>query len=115
MLCNSRNNYRPPTKLRESNVFSRVCLFTMGSYGTITYNALDLTVQGSPPQMWEHGTLLYSLPPTHRISLHRELTPELTVVAIVRNGQYTSYWNIFLFVMHLYHVFITPGKKFSPY
>ena len=39
--------YRPPTKLRGGNVFTRVCLFTgVVPHGTITHDALDLTVQG---------------------------------------------------------------------
>ena len=42
-------HYRPPTKLREGNVFSGVCLLVILSTGksppvTITHNGLDLTV-----------------------------------------------------------------------
>ena len=40
-------------RLREGNVFSRVCLSTGGSYMTITHNAFDLTVQGILPQTWD--------------------------------------------------------------
>ena len=44
--------YRPPSKLREGNVFSRVCLSIHrgGSLATITHDALDLTVQGPSPE-----------------------------------------------------------------
>ena len=43
------DHYRPPTKLRESNVFSRVCLSVhRGDHVTITHDAFDLTVQGPP-------------------------------------------------------------------
>ena len=53
--------YRPPPKLREGNVFSRVCLSVChslhrGSHVTITLDALDLTIQ------WPHGTSLYRKP-----------------------------------------------------
>ena len=47
-------NYHPPTKLREGNVFSSVCLSVShsahrsGSQMTITHDVLDLTVQGLP-------------------------------------------------------------------
>ena len=50
----SRENqyyYRPPTNLRESNVFSGVCLLVClfirgsGSHVTITHDTLDLTIQ----------------------------------------------------------------------
>ena len=44
--------YRAPTKSREGNVFSCVCLFWGVSHVTITYGALDLTVQG-PPWKWD--------------------------------------------------------------
>ena len=37
------NSYRPPTKLRESNVFTGVCLF-MGGACDISHDALALTV-----------------------------------------------------------------------
>ena len=53
--------YRLPTRLQESNVFSRVSLL-MGegaeSYVTIIHNAFDLTVH--VPRSPGHGILLYS-------------------------------------------------------
>ena len=36
--------YRPPTKLREGNVFSRV--YPPGAHATITDDALDLPIEG---------------------------------------------------------------------
>ena len=44
--------YRLPTKLREGNVFLRVCLSTGGGgpHVTITHDTLDLNIQGSSPQ-----------------------------------------------------------------
>ena len=57
--------YRPPTKLRESNAFSHVCLFTRvgggDSHVTINHDALNPTVQDSPPP--GHGTPLYKQTP----------------------------------------------------
>ena len=47
--------YRLWTKLREGNVFSRVCLLSRG-WGpdvTITHDKLDLTVPGPPPGTWD--------------------------------------------------------------
>ena len=41
------NYYRPPTKLREGNVFSRVC--SGRSLVIVTHDALDITIQGAPP------------------------------------------------------------------
>ena len=42
--------YRPPTKLREGNVFSRVCLSTRkGSHMIIIHDTLDLIVHPQPP------------------------------------------------------------------
>ena len=40
--------YCLPTRLREGNVFSRVCL----SHVTIAHKALDLTIQGPHPRPW---------------------------------------------------------------
>ena len=41
--------YRPPTKLREGNVFIPVYLSVhRGSHVTIAHDALDITVQGTP-------------------------------------------------------------------
>ena len=39
-------DYQPPTKLREGNIFTRVCLSVHwgGPHETITYDTLDLTV-----------------------------------------------------------------------
>ena len=56
----------PPTKLREGNVYTRVCLFTGGGgpYVIITHDALVLTVHAlhagvpSCPLDIRHGTLL---------------------------------------------------------
>ena len=49
-----RHLFRPPTKLRERKVFSRLCLFTgEGSHVAMIHGALDLTVQdtrGPPSQ-----------------------------------------------------------------
>ena len=45
----------PPTKFREGNVFSRVCLSVhrrRGPHVTITHHVLDLTVQ-PPPPTWD--------------------------------------------------------------
>ena len=40
---------RRQTKLREGNVFNRVCLFTRGgSHVTITHDTLDFTIQRPP-------------------------------------------------------------------
>ena len=58
------NIYRPPTKLREGNVFSRVCPSVSHSVGgegrgphvTITHDILDLTIQGPPPGTRPHYT-----------------------------------------------------------
>ena len=52
--------YRPPTKLREGNVFTHVCLFVQrGSHVTITHNALDLIVRLPHPALdIRHGTPL---------------------------------------------------------
>ena len=45
--------YRTPTKLREGNVFTCVCLFTGDGvpmfHVTTTHDALDLTLQGPQP------------------------------------------------------------------
>ena len=41
-------DYRPSTKLREGNVFARACPLTGGPHVTITYNAMDFTVQPPP-------------------------------------------------------------------
>ena len=59
--------YRTPTKWRERNVLSCVCLSVCpkgGPHVTITHDALDLTTQGSPsitalplPDMRPHYTL----------------------------------------------------------
>ena len=58
--------YRLATKLREGNVFSRDCPFTGGPrpHVTITHDALNLTVQGSPfgpvllpTKLWEGNVL----------------------------------------------------------
>ena len=65
--------YRLSTKLRKSNVFSRVCLsvcLTKGSpHVTITHDTLDLTTQGPPHDIFKlvrlgHLTVqpLHSLP-----------------------------------------------------
>ena len=58
--------YRRPTKLREGNAFSNVCLFTgrRGLHVTITHDTLDLTVQGhhQAPASPRHGTSLKGLP-----------------------------------------------------
>ena len=49
------NNYRPPKKLQEGNVFSRVCPSVSlstgggGSHVTIARDALDLIIQSPPP------------------------------------------------------------------
>ena len=47
----SSSNYRTPTKLQESNVFSRVCLsgHRRGSHLTITHNAMI----GQSQSMWD--------------------------------------------------------------
>ena len=65
-------------KLREGNVFTRMCLSTRGgTYMTTTHNELDLTVQ--PPTSaamapsW-HGPSLYSDQPPH-MGLHCTVTP----------------------------------------
>ena len=69
--------YRPPTKLREGNVFSRICLLVSNSvHGrggsmwlrllgekSITHDVLYLTVQGpSPAPPHPHGTSPYRDP-----------------------------------------------------
>ena len=50
----NKYHYRPPTKLLEGNVFSRVCLVILfiggeGPHVTIIHDALDITVQANPP------------------------------------------------------------------
>ena len=68
------NNYRPPTKLQEGNVFTCVCLFKGrkgggGTHSTITHDALSLTVQASPalvPQSQPPGPTPPSLDIQHR-------------------------------------------------
>ena len=60
--------YRPPTKLREGNVFTRVLsviLFTGdgGPNVSITYDALDLTIERPPSPNPSSG---------HRTSLYRD-------------------------------------------
>ena len=52
--------YRPLTKLRKGNVFSRVCVSTGRSPVTITHDTLDLTLQAPAPQ---RGTSLDRGPP----------------------------------------------------
>ena len=49
-------SYRPPTKLWENNVFTRVCLFTgdWGTHVTNTHNALEIIVQHPTPDI-RHG------------------------------------------------------------
>ena len=49
----------PPTKLREGNVFSRVCLSVHvgDSHVTITHDALDLTTQTWNPYPWACSNL----------------------------------------------------------
>ena len=60
--------YRPPTKLWEGNVFTRVCLSVHRGFPCDHYHdSLDLTVQGpqpSPPTTSDMGTLCPGLPPT---------------------------------------------------
>ena len=58
--CQKNSNYRPPTKLWEGNVFICVCPSVnlsvhRRSHVTITYDALDLTVQGSTPSPGPFG------------------------------------------------------------
>ena len=68
--------YRPPTKLRQSNVFSRVCLFTEGGRGS--HNAMDFTVQSPAPHMGPHSPYRASsdmkphctAPPRHETPLY---------------------------------------------
>ena len=49
---NTLYNYCPLTKLREGNVFTCVCLSVHGGpHVTITYDALDLTLQPPPPDI----------------------------------------------------------------
>ena len=100
--------YRPPTKLRECNVFSRVCLSISlstgggGSHVTTTHDSLTLTVQGSPshgtskyrgpfgaapdmglPTSPRHGTLMYKDPLRHETSLYMYRDPHPLAVCIL--------------------------------
>ena len=49
--CKYLHYYHSPTKLRESNVFTCVHLFTGGHHVIITHDALDLTVQDHAPRL----------------------------------------------------------------
>ena len=57
--------YRPPIKLREGNVFSRVCLSTRSPMWPITHDSL-LGLSTTSPRPPQHATSLYkdNTPPT---------------------------------------------------
>ena len=72
LICAGKSSHifdRPPTKLREGNVFSFVCLSTKGWGG---HDALDLVLTTQPlppytqlsltPLHYGHGNSLYSTP-----------------------------------------------------
>ena len=84
--------YGPPMKLREGNIFSHARLSTVGSHVTITYYALDLTIQGLPKHVQNYSTWtsLYRPP-----ALTPALAPALVQLA---SGRFTSYWNGFFFL-----------------
>ena len=49
-----RGYYRQPTKLKEGNVFSHVCLFTGRSQVTIIRDALDPIIKEPHPPLGPH-------------------------------------------------------------
>ena len=75
--------------------FSHARLSIVGSHVTITYYALDLTIQGLPKhvQNCSTWTSLYRPP-----ALTPALAPALVQLA---SGRFTSYWNDFLFYIVL--------------
>ena len=86
----SEDIYRPQTKLRDGNVFIRVCLSTgqRGPHVIITHDALD------PPQYWH----LAAWPLKH---------------LWLASGWYTSYWNAFLFTTAIVAIpYVGPGHLF---
>ena len=102
------NYYRPPTELREGNVFSCVCPFRLSvhrwSYVTITHDALDLTVEGSPlprpsPPLQTREYDGHHQRPVQTHSLEDPQPPTSTDIwrpprqVWLASGQYASYWN----------------------
>ena len=114
--------YRPPMKLREGNVLSRVSLSVHGGpHVTLTHDALNLTIQGPswhcppPPghdqtcSTWNHcaGTLQYWYLKVETLHLFKlvHLMPVTLVLpscdywsTCIRSAsaRYISYWNVFL-------------------
>ena len=111
--------FRPPTKLREDNVFTRVCLSINSrgeSHVTIIHDSLDLTVQLPPPHIGPHwtGTPVSDIWWPSLGACSNLFTsghpPVLTSggyssTTVGASGQYASYWNVFLFYHCIHLVF----------
>ena len=75
------DNYHPPMKLREGNVFSRVCLFMGG-------------LRWPSPMM--HWTSLYNPPPIHGpgSNLYKVPTASVRTPASPWTGPHPCHWNM---------------------
>ena len=124
--CKYLHYYHSPTKLRESNVFTCVHLFTGGHHVIITHDALDLTVQDHAPRLCDirpsamrppsaprpirRGTLLLLTSDGHHWRIvqtcsFEEAPPTGTAIWWLKlvwlaGGWYASYWNAFLLREH---------------
>ena len=89
--------YCLPTKLREGNVFSRVCpsviLSNKGSHVTITRDALDLTVQGqSHPPFGHRTSLCRDAPQTWDLTVQVPFSNDIWWPRLETCSNLTTWW-----------------------
>ena len=126
MIKHCHSYYRPPTELREGNVFSRVCLssclFTVlgpmcplpmmhwtspiAGHGTSLYR--------EPLTLWTWDITVLDLPARHGTLLYKDLSPISADIWRMGSGsdRYASYSNAFLLPSAV--IFLRRGKHQCP-